>query len=85
MDCRPLQRTGGYSAPVVLVDEFDEEHSRDIEPIKDGHGDDYYYQLMYLRIAGPRKSSALASGAVISDDSGLNTLRDHRSRHSTEL
>lgn len=36
----------GYKAPVIFVDEFDEEHSRDIEPMKGGHGDDYYYQLV---------------------------------------
>ena len=32
--------------PVSFVDEFDEEFSRDIEPMKDGHGDAYYYQLV---------------------------------------
>jgi hypothetical protein len=32
--------------PPMFVDEFDEEHSRDIEPMKGGHGDDYYYQLV---------------------------------------
>jgi hypothetical protein len=31
--------------PVMFVDEFDQEHSRDIEPMLGGHGDDYYYQL----------------------------------------
>jgi hypothetical protein len=30
----------------VFVDTFDQEHSRDIEPMKGGHGDDYYYQLV---------------------------------------
>ena len=33
------------SAPVMFVDEFDQEHSRDIEPMKGGHGDAYYYQM----------------------------------------
>lgn len=37
--------------PPIFVDEFTEEYSRDIEPMKDdpmtgGHGDDYYYQLV---------------------------------------
>ena len=36
----------GYEAPVVFVDLFDVEHSRDIEPMKGGYGDDYYYQLI---------------------------------------
>ncbi|MBI1177205.1 hypothetical protein GC207_07170 [bacterium] len=36
----------GVREPVMFVDEFDEEHSRDIEPMQGGHGDDYYYQLI---------------------------------------
>ncbi len=41
----------GYKAPpAIFVDEFNEENSRDIEPMKNvegsGHGDDYYYQLV---------------------------------------
>jgi hypothetical protein len=35
-----------YQAPVVFVDLFDVEHSRDIEPMKGGYGDNYYYQLV---------------------------------------
>ena len=31
---------------VQFFDQFDWEHSRDIEPMIDGHGDDYYYQLI---------------------------------------
>jgi hypothetical protein len=36
----------GVKLPVMFVDQFDQEHSRDIEPMKGGHGDDYYYQLV---------------------------------------
>jgi hypothetical protein len=36
----------GIKRPVMFVDQFDEEHSRDIEPMRGGHGDDYYYQLV---------------------------------------
>ena len=32
--------------PVMFVDQFDHEHSRDIEPMRGGHGDDYYYQFV---------------------------------------
>lgn len=36
-----------YKAPPpIFVDEFNEEFSRDIEPMQGGHGDDYYYQLI---------------------------------------
>jgi hypothetical protein len=40
----------GVKQPVMFVDEFDQEHSRDIEPMRGGHGDDYYYQMVsYIR------------------------------------
>lgn len=40
----------GVKLPVMFVDQFDQEHSRDIEPMRGGHGDDYYYQLVsYVR------------------------------------
>ena len=40
----------GIKLPVMFVDQFDQEHSRDIEPMKGGHGDNYYYQFAgYVR------------------------------------
>ena len=34
----------------MFVDQYDQEHSRDIEPVKGGHGDNYYYQMIdYIR------------------------------------
>jgi hypothetical protein len=36
----------GVRYPVMFVDQFDQEHSRDIEPMKGGHGDNYYYQMI---------------------------------------
>ncbi len=36
----------GVRAPVMFVDQFDAEHSRDIEPVQGGFGDDFYYQLV---------------------------------------
>lgn len=38
---RPLKPGDSY-----FVDEYNEEYSRDIEPMKGGHTDDYYYQLI---------------------------------------
>lgn len=38
-------RWGKSGGPVEFVDQFDREYSRDIEPMKGGHGDNYYYQL----------------------------------------
>ena len=40
---------GKYSRPnepVAFVDQFDQEFSRDIEPVKGLHGDNYYYQMV---------------------------------------
>jgi hypothetical protein len=31
---------------VMFVDQLDQQYSRDIEPMKGGHGDNYYYQLV---------------------------------------
>ncbi len=42
---------------VVFVDQFNEEFSRDIEPMKGGHGDNYYYQL----VANVRKFKGVGS------------------------
>ena len=36
----------GVKGPAVFPDECDQEHSRDIEPMRGGHGDNYYYQLV---------------------------------------
>ena len=38
-------RWGEPDSTVEFVDQFDREYSRDIEPMKGGHGDNYYYQL----------------------------------------
>src|ERR1035438_8983823 len=35
----------GIREPVMFVDEFNQERSRDIEPMKGGHFDNYYYQM----------------------------------------
>lgn len=39
-------RFGEPGGPVVFVDQFDQQYSRDIEPMRGGHGDNYYYQLV---------------------------------------
>ena len=45
-----FDKFAGIRHPVMFVDQFDEEHSRDIEPMQGGHGDNYYYQMVsYIR------------------------------------
>lgn len=34
------------AGPVTFVDQFNHEYSRDIEPVKGGHTDSYYYQMV---------------------------------------
>lgn len=70
----------------VFVDTFDQEHSRDIEPMKGGHGDDCYYQLVdsIRRFKGtrapanasPPKTIDLAGDFAQSADVGPEYLDD---------
>ena len=56
----------GVKLPVMFVDQFDQEHSRDIEPIRGGHGDDYHYQFVsYVRrYKGARPLPSLTPSSV---------------------
>ncbi|MBN2505289.1 MAG: hypothetical protein JXQ71_01205 [Verrucomicrobia bacterium] len=36
----------GVRAPVMFVDQFNQGNSRDVEPMRGGHGDTYYYQMI---------------------------------------
>lgn len=45
-----LSEFNGVSKPPMFVDEFTQEYSRDIEPMRGGHWDNYYYQMVdYIR------------------------------------
>jgi hypothetical protein len=60
----------GIKTPPMFVDEFDEEHSRDIEPMKGGHGDNYYWQTVNFirRYKGaPPLPPAVKSQAIVID------------------
>ena len=60
----------GVREPVMFVDEYTEEYSRDIEPMKGGHGDDYYYQMTGLirRFKGVRKAPVAGPPKTITID-----------------
>jgi hypothetical protein len=49
-------RFGEPGKRVEFVDQFNQEYSRDIEPMKGGHADHYYYQL----VAGVRRFKGIA-------------------------
>ena len=55
-----------------FVDAYDQEYSRDIEPMRGGHGDNYYYQMAanirrYKGVSVPPKASAPKSIAIDGD------------------
>jgi hypothetical protein len=61
----PLHGTG----PVTFVDEFDTEFSRDVEPMKGGHADNYYYQMIanIRRFKGARPVPTVEPHSVVID------------------
>ena len=66
-----LDRFNGIRTPPMFVDEFDQEHSRDIEPMRGGHGDDYFCQLVsYIRQYKGERPIPKASGAKTIDIAG---------------
>lgn len=72
---------GRFTRPgrdVVFVDQFNEEYSRDIEPMKGGHLDHYYYELVsnvrrFKGMPAPRKASG---PKAINLDQGFFQWRD---------
>ncbi|HSH15107.1 MAG TPA: hypothetical protein VLD18_03670, partial [Verrucomicrobiae bacterium] len=60
---------GGVRLPVMFVDQYDQEHSRDIEPMRGGHGDNYYYQLIanIRRYKGTRPVVPMTAAPTIID------------------
>jgi hypothetical protein len=65
-------------APVMFVDTFDQENSRDIEPMKGGYGDNYYYQMVdaIRRFKGARKRPLPGPPATIDLDGGFSAWKD---------
>ena len=59
------------ATPVSFVDQFNEEFSRDCEPMKGGHGDNYYYQLIsnIRRFKGVSQPETTKSAAIAIDGS----------------
>jgi hypothetical protein len=68
----------GVKAPSMFVDTFNQENSRDIEPMKGGHGDSYYYQLVsYVRrFKGVRPQPAATPPKTIRTDGGFSQWVD---------
>ncbi|MBI5834469.1 MAG: hypothetical protein HZB16_19395 [Armatimonadetes bacterium] len=86
----------GVKEPVMFVDEFDREHSRDIEPMVGGHRDAFYYQLVgeirrFKGVATPEAPSAPKSLSLQADPAAwasvAPTYRDdaHDEAHRNHL
>lgn len=72
---------GRFARPghdVVFVDQFSEEFSRDIEMMRGGHGDDYYYQLAanVRRFKGMSAVRRASGSKPIHMDAGFFQWRD---------
>ena len=81
---------GRYSRPgkpVVFVDQFDEEHSRDIEMMKGGHLDHYYYQLAanVRRYKGVPEIRPASSPKTIPLEDGFFAWRDVRPEYRDHI
>lgn len=63
----------GVRKPVMFVDQFTQEYSRDIEPMKGGHWDNYYYQMIgnIRRFKGVRPPPPPSEPTTIEIDGGF--------------
>jgi hypothetical protein len=71
-------RFGQPHGPVTFVDQFDEEFSRDIEPMQGGHGDNYYWQLVagVRRYKGSPPIPKASAPTTIRLEGGFDSWRD---------
>jgi len=70
-----------------FVDEYNEEFSRDIEPMRGGHGDDYYYQLAanVRRYKGVRPLPPASGTKTIQMDKDFSQWSDVRPEYLDDL
>ena len=72
---------GRFSRPdnsIFFCDQFNEEFSRDIEPMRGGHGDNYYWQLVsnVRRFKGAMALPTVSAPKSIAIDGGFQQWRD---------
>jgi len=67
-----------YYTDCVFWDSYDQEYSKDIEPMKGGHGDNYYYQLVdnVRRFKGVRQRQAPTAAKTITIDGSFSDWAD---------
>ncbi len=73
-----LPEFAGAREPVMFVDQFTQEYSRDIEPMKGGHADNYYYQMVdYIRwFKGIRPPPTAAPATTVRIDGRFADWKD---------
>jgi hypothetical protein len=71
----------------MFPDEFDQENSRDIEPMKGGHGDDYYYQMVAFirRYKGVRPAPKASGRKTIKLDQIFTQWADVRPEYRDDI
>jgi hypothetical protein len=71
-------RWGEPGGPVEFVDQLNQEYSRDIEPMKGGHGDSYDYQLVanVRRYKGAEPLPRASASRSIRIDGGMDQWAD---------
>lgn len=75
-----LPEFNGVCQPVMFVDQFTQEYSRDIEPMKGGHADNYYYLMVsgIRRFKGVRPLPAASGPKNIRIDGDFGDWTDVR-------
>lgn len=82
-----LPEFNGVREPVMFVDQYIQEYSRDIEPMKGGHGDNYYYQMVdFIRKFKGVRSLPVAGGAgTMAIDGQFDDWEDVRPEYRDDL
>ncbi len=73
-------RWGKPDGPLVFVDQLDQEFSRDIEPMRGGHGDNYYLQMVanIRRLKGASPLPEASNPKTIRSRGSFDQWRDVR-------
>lgn len=82
-----LDEFNGVREPVMFVDQFNPEFSRDIEPMKSGHKDHYYYQLVnYIRqFKGVRTQPQLSEERTINLKEGFQQWKNVKPEYRDDI
>ena len=80
-------RFGKPDGPLVFVDQFTQETSRDIEPMTGGHDDNYYWQMIshLRRYRGAPAIPAASDPLTISIDKGFEPWEDVQPEYRDHL